>query len=122
LNNALLSRVRVYILKGLEHTDVIAIARAALTDSERGLGGRNIAATEEVLGKLAQAADGDARRMLVLLELASDVAVADNDGIVQLTESAVAEVTRDSLRHFDKSCTNRSEAVTRMQPCTGFAG
>ena len=103
LNNALLSRVRVYILKNLELTDICAIARAALTDSERGLGARKISATDEVLGQLGRAADGDARRMLVLLELASDVAEADSNGEVQLTDATVAEVTRDSLRHFDKS-------------------
>ena len=109
LNNALLSRVRVYILKGLELEDICAIARAALNDNERGLGQRNIEASDDILTKLAQAADGDARRMLVLLELAADVATADIDTVSgadpksQLTEATIAEVTRDSLRHFDKS-------------------
>jgi len=103
LNNALLSRVRVYILKGLEFDDVIAIARAALNDTGRGLGNKKLSATDEVLGKLAQAADGDARRMLVLLELAADIAVVDSNGDLRLTESTIAEVSRDSLRHFDKS-------------------
>jgi putative ATPase len=102
LNNALLSRVRVYILKNLELDDVCAIARAALRDDERGLGERSISADDEVLVQLAQAADGDARRMLVLLELAADVAIADDSGGLRITESTIAEVTRDSLRHFDK--------------------
>jgi len=103
LNNALLSRVRVYILKGLEIADICAIAKAALSDTDRGLGAKNISVSDDVLTKLAQAADGDARRMLVLLELATDVSVADSNGALSLTEATIAEVTRDSLRHFDKS-------------------
>ena len=95
--------MRVYILKGLELADVCAIAKAALSDTERGLGARKISASDDVLTQLAQAADGDARRMLVLLELAADVAIADTDGVLRLTEATIAEVTRDSLRHFDKS-------------------
>jgi len=74
-----------------------------LSDTDRGLGAKNISVSDDVLTKLAQAADGDARRMLVLLELATDVSVADSNGALSLTEATIAEVTRDSLRHFDKS-------------------
>lgn len=102
LNNALLSRVRVYVLKRLADDDVEAIIRAALSDVERGLAKLEISASQQVVSKLAAAADGDGRRSLVLLELAADVS-EQIDGVRIISEANVAEVTRDSLRYFDKA-------------------
>ncbi len=71
LNNALLSRARVYVLKMLTHGDLIQVLERALSDSERGpVGSATVAAVE----LLATAADGDARRALNFLELAADLA------------------------------------------------
>ena len=104
LNNALLSRLRVYVLKQLAVEDIKQILGRALngdeSDSDRRLA--NTTADDEVLTALANAADGDARRSLVLLELAYDVAVADDSGQKKITMAIVEEVTRDSLRYFDK--------------------
>ena len=108
LNNALLSWLRVYVLKRLTNKDIKHILARALNDdleddqdaNTRGLG--NTTADDEVLAALANAADGDARRSLVLLELAYDVAVADDNGQKSITMEIVDEVTRDSLRYFDK--------------------
>jgi len=100
LNNALLSRLRVYVLKRLSADNIKEIIRRGLGGDARGL--ENTTADEEVISALANAADGDARRSLVLLELAHDVAVADVNGKKTITMDIVAEVTRDSLRHFDK--------------------
>ncbi len=102
LNNALLSRVRVYILKQLELGDIEAIIRTALLDVERGLGSIEFVVSDDVLLRLATAADGDARRALVLLELAAEIATAASTGKREITDATVDEVTRDSLRHFDK--------------------
>ncbi len=100
LNNALLSRLRVYVLNRLSSEDIEAIIRRGLGGDERGL--QNTYADESVITALADAADGDARRSLVLLELAHDVAIPDEDGKRYITDSIVTEVTRDTLRHFDK--------------------
>ena len=100
LNNALLSRLRVYVLKRLSEENIIDILKRGLGADPRGL--ENTVASEDVLTALAAAADGDARRSLVLLELAHDVATADTEGVKTITMDIVAEVTRDSLRHFDK--------------------
>lgn len=100
LNNALLSRLRVYVLKRLSADKIKEIIRRGLGGDVRGL--NNTTADEEVISALANAADGDARRSLVLLELAHDVAIADDNGHKKITMDIVAEVTRDSLRHFDK--------------------
>ncbi len=101
LNNALLSRVRVYILKRLEPEDIAQVIRRALADESRGLAG-TVSASDEIVQQLAAAADGDARRSLVLLELASDLALAQTDGNAVIDEQILAEVTRDTLRHFDR--------------------
>ncbi|RZV37824.1 MAG: replication-associated recombination protein A [Chromatiales bacterium] len=96
LNNALLSRARVYVLKSLTEDDLLDVLQRALADAERGLGG-NYRIEDESLRIIAAAADGDARRSLNLLELAADLAT---DGVI--SEETVAEVASGSRRRFDK--------------------
>jgi len=96
LNNALLSRARIYRLKSLEIDDLTALMRRALTDP-RGLGERQIGISADLLVTLAKAADGDARRSLNLLEIATDLATDD-----QVSEAILAEVLGADLRRFDK--------------------
>ena len=102
LNSALLSRARVYVLKRLSQEDVEAILRQALTDSERGLGGSGLALTEVQLAALAEAADGDARRALNLLELAGDLAERRADGAAHLDDDVLAGLIAGGHRRFDK--------------------
>jgi len=96
LNNALLSRARVYVLKSLTDDDLLAVLRRALVDEDRGLGGA-YSISDESLQLIAGAADGDARRSLNLLELAADLAT---DGAI--ADETVAEVASGSRRRFDK--------------------
>jgi putative ATPase len=74
LNNALLSRARVYVLRALSEETLIQILDHALTDKEKGLGKRNIQLSSLMKQRLAVASDGDGRRILNLLEIASDLA------------------------------------------------
>ena len=101
LNNALLSRVRVYVLKHLEKADIRRVIDRALSDTERGLGQQNLIMEDAHRDQLAATADGDARHALVLLELASDCA-RDENGNKVIDEAVIKEVTRDSFRQFDK--------------------
>lgn len=101
LNNALLSRVRVYVLKHLENRDIRAVIDRALSDVERGLGSMDIQMEDQYRDLLAATADGDARHALVLLELAADCARRE-DNIRIIDEAVIKEVTRDSFRQFDK--------------------
>ncbi len=101
LNNALLSRVRVYVLKHLEKSDIRSIIDRALVDKEYGLGNANIDMDESHRDLLAATADGDGRHALVLLELAADCARIEGDRHV-IDERVIQEVTRDSFRQFDK--------------------
>lgn len=100
LNNALLSRLRVYVLKALETADLRQIIDRGLDDEAHGLGGRIVMADAE-RDALAQLADGDARHALVLLDLAASCA-RDIDGQKCIDDAVLREVTRDSLRRFDK--------------------
>ncbi len=97
LNNALLSRARVYVLKALEVDEIRAILRRALEDASRGLGARRLTLSEEAEGLLAASADGDARRALNLLELAAHLSPGD-----PIASETVAEVVSGHLRRFDK--------------------
>ncbi len=95
LNNALLSRARVYVLKALDDAAIESILRRALADGARGLAGR-YRIGDESLALLVRAADGDARRALNLLEIAADLA---EDGWI--SDDAVAEVASGGRRRFD---------------------
>jgi len=98
LNNALLSRVRVYVLNRLDAAAIDQILERALSDAEAGLGGHWPLAMD-VRERLAQAADGDARRALSWLELAAELAEAHGETL----EAALTVVMQDgSGRRFDR--------------------
>lgn len=101
LNNALLSRARVYVLKRLEAESLLAVVEHALQDKERGLGNTTIEFPMELRQQLVLAADGDARQALTLLEIAADLAVERNKQ-KYITEDILKEVLSNSMRRFDK--------------------
>ncbi len=98
LNNALLSRVRVYVLKSLSTEAVRTVVNHGLQDSDRGLGHKNLTIDDAALELLVGSADGDARRALNLLEIAADLTESD-----RITEILMREVMSGSAyRRFDK--------------------
>jgi len=101
LNSALLSRARTYVLKRLDETALRSIVDAALADSRHGLGSLGLQLDAALRDRLVQAADGDARRALNLLEIASDLAVEEGDVRV-IPESVLNEVIAGGTRRFDK--------------------
>lgn len=102
LNNALLSRARTYVLKRLEATDLLGLIEHALTDAEQGLGAQRLHLDDALRERLAHAADGDARRLLNLLEIAADLAEADGEGGAHISEAVINEVIVGGVRRFDK--------------------
>ena len=94
LNNALLSRARVYVLNALTNDDLIAI----LTQAAQ-LQYPNISIAEAIKTQFAEAADGDARRLLNLLELAVQLATAQN--CLDIDTAIATEVLTGSVRRFD---------------------
>ncbi len=101
VNSALLSRARVYVLKKLDESELIEVMQRALEDSERGLGKRHIHVDDDVLGILARASAGDARRALGLLETACDFTRPEGDH-ERLAKSALQEVIGHQASAFDK--------------------
>ncbi len=99
LNNALLSRLRVYVLRSLGVEEIMSVLQSALNDSERGLGKLSLSADPTALEQLAAFADGDARKALNMLEIASDLA---EDRIItsELLEQVIGG---GALRRFDKA-------------------
>ena len=100
LNNALLSRVRVYVLQSLSADNIQSLLKTALEDKERGFGEDNIQIEDEVLQRLAIAADGDARRSLNWLEIAVDLASKTDDGLV-IEKKIFDELATETTRRFD---------------------
>ena len=98
LNNALLSRVRVYVLKPLTAGALETVVRHGVQDRDRGLGDKDLQVSDEALKLLVDSADGDARRALNLLDIAADLAASEG-----ITGTLVREViSGSSYRRFDK--------------------
>ena len=101
LNNALLSRVRVYVLRPLGDEALSSIIDHALRDPQRGFGAElelEADAREALIGS----ADGDARRVLILLEIGADLVSVDSHGRRTLTLDVVKEISAGTMRRFDR--------------------
>ncbi len=101
LNNALLSRVRVYALRALSVEHLKTLLDKALADKEHGLGERPILLSEPLRERIAIAADGDARRALNILEIAVDLGEVQDEKVL-VSEQTLAEVLQEGTRRFDK--------------------
>jgi putative ATPase len=101
LNNALLSRARVYVLKALMAEEVRQVIDRAIEDTQSGLGSQQLEMPGEARDLLAQAADGDARRALNLLEMAADLSIKQ-DGKQVITLDLIKDVITGGVRRFDK--------------------
>lgn len=95
LNNALLSRTRVYRLQSLSDEALLDIIRRALAQVADAP-----AAEPDQLMRLAQAADGDARRALNLLELSIDMVGMQQKSTIDA--GVLDEVLQGHVRRFDK--------------------
>jgi putative ATPase len=108
VNAPLLSRCRVYVLERLGHADLAALVRRAAADRERGLGALGLALSDDALSAIAGAADGDARRALLLLEAAAAIhrraAAGAPLGVETVREAAGRHVPlhdRDREEHYN---------------------
>jgi putative ATPase len=103
LNNALLSRAQVYVLQSLDEAGLLRIAETALQRFGEGK-----QAQPQALKRLVSAADGDARKLLNLLELALQLAERDID------DAVLEQVLRQSLRRFDKGGDDFYEQISAL--------
>ncbi|PID46801.1 MAG: recombination factor protein RarA [Proteobacteria bacterium] len=103
LNNALLSRVRTYVLRPLDREDIQSVIRRALDDKENGLGLMNLQVVDSVIENMADAADGDARRALNWLEIAADLAeTQQGEAGPVISASVIRELVNEKTNRFDK--------------------
>ncbi len=99
LNNALLSRARVYVLNALSPADLITVIDQTLIDDVKGLGALSIKMSAPIKQQFANSADGDARRLLNLLEIAAELTTAKGD--TEITADCAREVLSGGQRRFD---------------------
>jgi putative ATPase len=113
VNNALLSRARVYVLKSLDAADLAKLLDRALTDRERGLGQLELQIDAGARELLLAAADGDARRMLNLLETAADLSSPADSGR-RLDVDTMRAVIGSTYVRFDKGGENFYDQISAL--------
>jgi putative ATPase len=113
VNNALLSRARVYVLTALQAQDLAQLLTRALDDEQRGLGALRLTLDPAARELLLAAADGDARRMLNLLETAADLAAPVGDGR-RLDVDTMRAVIGSTYVRFDKGGENFYDQISAL--------
>lgn len=98
LNNALLSRARVYRLKAIAEDELKSLVQRVLIDQERGLGQRKLSIEDDAVAFLIRITAGDARKSLNYLEIAADF--IDGEGGI-ITRELLEEVSGERALAFD---------------------
>jgi putative ATPase len=98
VNAALLSRTRVLRLEPLGDDELREVLRRALEDTERGLGGKGVALSEEAEAALLAGAAGDARRLLGGIEVAAEIAAG-----ARIEPAHVEEALQQRTLLYDKA-------------------
>ncbi len=110
LNGALLSRLRVFVLRALDEAAISDLLSRALIDADRGMGEAADVIPASWLPRIAEAADGDARRALILLETAVELSRAAGDKDDTLLERLIGR----GLRRFDKQGDNFYDQISAL--------
>ncbi|RZF87847.1 replication-associated recombination protein A [Pseudoalteromonas sp. CO109Y] len=100
LNNAILSRARVYVLKALEQADLFTVIERALREDVE-LSQKHIEIADNAKQALCQASDGDARKVLNLLEQAVDL-TTEQQGKYLVDQHVLSQVLPTHLAKYDK--------------------
>lgn len=105
LNGALLSRCRVWVLEALSAADLRRVIDRALADRDDGLGTLELTMPDEARDALAEVADGDARRVLTVLEAAAQQVgpkgVVTREIAVEALARRVAVFDKNREQHYD---------------------
>ncbi len=112
VNAALLSRCTVVVLEALSTDALIVIARRALADGERGLGGRGVRLDDEAIRLLAATSHGDARSLLNRLE--SLVEAAASAGVRAVDANTAERLGGAKRPAYDKSGDNHYDFVSAL--------
>ena len=101
VNGALLSRCKVFVLKGLTEDDILSLLKRALSD-QRGFGYQKIETNDDTLRLIAAFANGDARMALSTLEMAVLNGDEEN-GVTHVTRETVEQCTARKSLLYDKN-------------------
>ena len=101
VNGALLSRCKVFVLKGLSEDDLVTLLKRAIS-SPKGFGNQNIVISDDVIRMIAVFANGDARTALSTLEMAVLNGEYEND-VTTVTVDTVEQCTSKKSLLYDKN-------------------
>ncbi|MGA1123059.1 MAG: replication-associated recombination protein A [Chthoniobacterales bacterium] len=101
VNSPLVSRSMVFELRPLAAADLLSLMSRALTDPERGLGSEKIRLEDDAAEHLAEVCDGDARRCLNALELATLTTPPAKDGIIVLSRGVIEDCIQRKAIVYD---------------------
>lgn len=102
LNNALLSRLKLYVLESLSDENIKEVVKRALTDTKQGLGRFNIRITEEALEEIVRAVKGDARMALNIIDTTVN-SYKDNDSNLTITAELLRKIIGRPMVKYDRS-------------------
>ena len=102
INNALLSRCRVFVLKELSSDDILVLLKRAIHD-ERGFGKEKIDISEENLKAIADFANGDARSALTSLDMIITNGEIEEDGTIKVTDEIIEKCLSKKTLLYDKN-------------------
>jgi putative ATPase len=102
VTGALLSRCRVLVLNQLSEDEIKLVLERALTNEERGLANYHPAISDQLLGRIAHAASGDARVALTALDAAVESTAPDANGVRAISEETVIEALGRAHYAYDK--------------------
>lgn len=101
INNALLSRCRVFVLKELTTKDILTLLKRAIED-DRGFGNSTIKISDENLEFIAEFAGGDARFALTTLDMIITNGKT-KEGIIEVTKEDIEELLNKKSLLYDKN-------------------
>ncbi len=102
INNALLSRCRVFVLKELSSEDILILLKRAIHD-ERGFRDEKIDISEEDLKIIADFANGDARVALTTFDMIITNAEVSDDGTLRVDQEIIEECLTKKPLLYDKN-------------------
>lgn len=112
VNNALLSRSRIFELKSLEKQDIKELVMRAVYDEAKGMGSYHAKITDDAAEFLADVANGDARAALNAVELGVLTTEPGDDGNIHITVDVAAECIQKRAVRYDKDGDNHYDTVS----------
>ena len=112
VNNAMLSRSRIFELKPLEKQDIRELVMRAVYDTEKGMGTYGADITDEAADFLADVANGDARAALNAVELGILTTDKSDDGKIHITIDVAAECIQKRVVRYDHDGDNHYDTIS----------